>query len=470
MKGIYDIIIIGAGSGGLNVASFMNRAGFSVLLIDKTDANIGGDCLNFGCVPSKALIHISRLMYNAKEAKRFGLDVKGSVDIKKVTKYITEKKNIIRKHENAAYFRKKGMDVVLGEAEFFGKNEVKVGKKVYKGKKIVLATGSRPRELKVQGIEKVEKYDNEDIFDIKKLPKRFLVVGGGPIGVELGQALHRLGSKVTIVQRGPQFLEKDDEKVSAILYKQLVKEGIEVHLSCAPVKFLSKNKVLVKRKGGGQLTLDFDAVLVAIGRELNIPKGIEKAGIKLTEDKRKLKVNDYLQSTNKNVYLCGDVAGGLQFTHAAELHTAIIINNMVSPFKKKLSYDNFSWVTFTSPEIATFGIDEMTLKKRGIKYEKLSYDLADDDRAIVEESTEGLLMIYISNDKILGGTMIGKNAGEIVQELILANVSDLDIKNIFNKIYAYPVASRMNKRIVMNHFRKKLTPFAKSVIRFFYKF
>jgi len=467
---IYDIIVVGAGSGGLNIASFMNKAGFKVLLIDKSDKNIGGDCLNFGCVPSKALIHVAKIIHNAKLSEEFGLSAKGKLNMKKVIEYIKQKQEVIREHENVEWFRKQGMDVELGEAEFSGKNQVRINNKNFEGKRIVIATGSKPLILRIKGIEKVENiYTNETIFDLDNLPRKLAVIGGGPIGVELGQAFLRLGSDVTIIQRGSHFLPKEEPEISKILYNQLIKEGMKIHFDCEPVSFESQKTIEAKTKSGEITKIKFDAVLLATGRELNIPKGLEKSGIELTEDKRKIKVNEYLRTTNRKIYLCGDIAGGYQFTHAAELHASVILNNFFSPFKKKTSYDKFSWVTYTDPEIATFGLDEDKLKKAGTEYKKLVQEYNDVDRGIVDNA-EGKLIIYISkNNKILGGSLISPNAGEIFQELTLALSSNLNVKNLFNKIYPYPTASRINKKAITKLYVEKLTDFNKKILRFFYK-
>ena len=468
MRYTHDIIVIGAGSGGLNIAGFMNKAGFKILLIDKSDKSIGGDCLNFGCVPSKAMIHAAKVVYSSKEAKNFGISTKGKVDLKKVVKYVKDKQNIIREHENASWFRKIGMDVALGNAKFTGRNSVSVNGQNYSAKRIVIATGSRPRRLKAPGVEKVKYYTNEEIFDLQKLPNKLLVIGGGPIGMELGQVFSRLGSKVSILERGPKFLPKETPEMAQILLKQLKKEGMEFYFNTSLKKFTSKNEALLD-VNGKEKKVKFDAVLVSIGRQLNIEGlDIEKAGIKLDESGRRLKVDQYLRTTNKNVYVCGDIAGSYQFTHAAELHAGIIISNFFSPFKKKLSNDYLSWVTFTYPEIANLGLSEIQLQKRKIPYEKLVLDFKDDDRAIVDDFRDGKLILFISKGKILGGSMAAPNAGELFQELVLANSSGLDIKHIFSKIYAYPTASRVNKKIISNYFSKKLTPFSKKVLRMLY--
>lgn len=465
----YDIICIGAGSGGLNIASFTNRIGLKTLLVDKTDRNIGGDCLNFGCVPSKALIHISRLFHDAKQASEFGLRTSGIADIKKVTDYVSSKVEHIREHENADYFRKKGMDVELGEAKFINDNSIQVNNKTFSAKKIIIATGSRPKKLKIPGIENLtygkDLFTNENIFQIKKLPKKLLVIGGGPIGCELGQAFARLGSQVTMIARS-NLLNKEPKEVQEIMKEQLEKE-LKIIRNALPQKILGSNKILIRdNKKGSESKLEFDAILVSIGRTLNTDLDLEKANIQL-EENGKIKVNEYLQTTNKNILLCGDIAGSYQFTHAAELHAGVILNNFFNPIRKKANYDKFSWVTFTDPEIATWGQSEEELKEKGIQYEKLVSDLKHDDRSITDNES-GKLILYINNNRILGGTLVRNGAGEIAQELILATHKDLKLKDIFSKIYAYPTAARINKSIIANHMGKNLSEFTKKLLKFFY--
>ncbi|MGH7799860.1 MAG: dihydrolipoyl dehydrogenase family protein [Thermodesulfobacteriota bacterium] len=465
----YDIIIIGAGSGGLNIAGFMNRAGFKVLLIDKSDRRIGGDCLNSGCVPSKALIHVARLLKDAKEASRFGLTVNGKADIKRVLGYVKEKQEVIRVHENAEHFRKIGMDVVLGEARFAGPDSVTVGNETYRGKKIILATGSRPRKLNIPGVENVKCETNETIFDLDKLPDHLVVIGGGPIGIELGQAFRHLGSKVTVVEMDSKFLPKESPEIAEVLRRRMESEGVNFIFNASVREFTSPNHAIIINKDNKETRIDFDTMLVSIGRDYNINGlSFEKAGIELEETGKRLKVDEYLRTTNNRVYVSGDVAGSYQFTHAAEVHAGVIINNFFSPFKKKLNNDHMAWVTYTSPEIATFGLNEEQLNQRGISYEKVVFDFNEDDRAIVDEAQYGKLLLFIAKDRILGGSMVAENAGELSQELILANSSGLKLKHIFGKVYPYPTASRVNKRIISLYYANKLTPFAKRVLHFFY--
>jgi pyruvate/2-oxoglutarate dehydrogenase complex dihydrolipoamide dehydrogenase (E3) component len=480
---IYDIIIIGAGSGGLSVGLFMSKAGFKVLMVSKSDKDIGGDCLNDGCVPSKALIHISRIVHEAKVAAYFGLEVTGKVDIKKAIDYVYERQEIIRVHENAQWLKDQGIDVALGEAQFTNKNEIEVnarlndtvgqGKK-FTSKKIVIATGSRPRKLNVPGVEKVKYYDNESIFYISELPERFLIVGGGPIGIEIAQAMNRLGSKVTVVQHANKILEHDDAAVTEILLEQLQKEGINFLFNADPDHFISANEALVKLKDGKIQKIQFDAVFVGIGRELDlIPLQLNNACIETKDGK--IVADKYLRTTNKNVFVCGDVAGDLMFSHAAEFHARILLNNFFSPFNKRLSNDHMSWVTFTDPELATFGLNEKQLKARNISYKKLEQNFKEDDRAVTDNYQYAKMILYISKgglfkkEKILGGTMVAPHAGELIQELILANTSKLSVNSIFNKIYPYPVASRINQQIIVKHKEESLTNSIKKLLHTAFK-
>ncbi|MBC7628720.1 NAD(P)/FAD-dependent oxidoreductase, partial [Ferruginibacter sp.] len=351
----YDIIIIGCGSGGLTIGLFMAKAGFQVLMVSKSDHSIGGDCLNDGCVPSKALIHVARIAHQAKEAANFGLNLTGTIDMQKAISYVYERQELIREHENAGWLKKQGVDVALGAAHFTGKNEIEVAGEQYIGKKIVIATGSSPRKLQAQGIEKVRYFDNENIFHLYILPGRLLVVGGGPIGIEMAQIMSRLGSKVTIIHNGDSILEHDDKAITDILLERLKKEGIDILLNAEIDQFLTGNEATVSLKNRGKINIQFDAVFAGVGRQLNI-EGLQLESANVTVNENKIVTNKYLQTTNKNVFVCGDVAGGLQFSHAAEAHARLLLNNFFSPFKKKLINDSMSWVTFTDPEVATFGL------------------------------------------------------------------------------------------------------------------
>ncbi len=473
-KNNYDIIVIGAGSGGLSVGLTMNAFGLNVLLMAKSDKDIGGDCLNDGCVPSKALIHVSRILHDAKTAAQFGLNVDGKGDIKKAIDYVYQRQEIIRTHENAKWLSGLGITVELGEASFSGKNEIEVNGKKFYGKNIVIATGSKPRKLNIPGVEQIKYLDNENIFHVHDLPEKILVLGGGPIGIELAQALRRFGKEITVVDRGSIILENDDKAVTSVLLNQLKQEGIQFLFNSEIESFSSPNEAIVKLEDGTRKSLFFGAVLVAIGRELRLQSlNLHNAGIDVKENK--IVINKYLQTSNRNIYVCGDVAGDLAFSHAAEFHARILINNFLSPIKKKLNNDHLSWVTFSDPEVATFGLSEKQLKEKQITYEKLEQDFSEDDRAVVDNNRYGKLILFLSagniftKKKILGGTMVAPHAGELIQELILANREGLSVNAIFNKIYPYPVASRINQAIISKYKEKKLSGNLKWLLQKAYK-
>lgn len=474
MENKFDIIVIGAGSAGLSVSLFTAEAGLKTLLIDKAAHHIGGDCLNYGCVPSKALIHVSRYIQQAREATSFGMRVDGNADLQQVWKYIQERQQIIRKHENEDYLRKKGMQVKLGTAQFHSKNSILVNDEIYTGKKIILATGSKPSPLKIKGVEKVALYNNETIFNLKTLPERLLVIGGGPIGVEIGQAMHRLGAEVTIVHNKPAILSKEDSGISFILLHQLEKEGIQFFLNTSVEEFTNQHEVILKNADGKKSTLQFDVVFAATGRYLDLD-GLhpEKAGIQTQGNK--IFINSSLRTTNKDIFLCGDIAGMEKFSHAAEYHARIILNNLFSPLKKKTEKRMMSWVTFTDPQVATFGYQESELKKQSRKFTRIEFPFTGDDRAVTDDYQYGKLILYLTpgnifgKQKILGGTMIAPNAGEMIQELILVSQQSLNTSVLFDKLYPYPTSSRVNQLSIVEQKQKALTSTMRKLLRILFR-
>lgn len=470
----YDIIVVGAGSGGLGMSGVANAIGLKTLLIEQREKNIGGDCLNYGCVPSKALIHISKHFSHAVKASRFGLDIKGKADISKVLTYVKEKQAVIRHHENAEYLRDQGIDVVIGRAKFSSPTDIDVSGNRYTATKIVLATGSRPRHLQFAGLNQVEWYNNETLFyEMKSLPEKLLVLGGGPIGCEMAQAFQRLGSKVTIVNSGLSLLQRERPEISQILTERFQLEGIIVHNSSKLIQFPSPHEAEVLTKQG-KIHVGLDAALIAIGRVINTEgMGLEKAGIKV-EDGRIL-VDNYLRTTNRKVYAVGDAAGMYKFSHGAEKHVRLLSRNFFLPFRKKHHTQDLSWVTFTDPEVATFGMTEEDLQRNGLNYWRQDQDLNSDDRAITDSYTYGRMSLFFTKQRwwrqprLLGGTLIAPGAGEIIQELLLATNAGLSVKWIFDKVYPYPTASRINQKNVRGLREALLTPFLKRVLRILYR-
>ena len=470
----YDLLVIGTGSGGLSIGLTMHELGFKVLFIEKDEQNIGGECLNTGCVPSKALIHVSRLIHQAKAVQDFGLTSTGKPDFERVKQYIQDRIASIRTHENADYFRKQGITVVIGTACFTGKNSVEAAGQTYTARRIVIATGSQPVRLQVPGVERVAFFDNQTIFAIDTLPKQLLVVGGGPVAIELSQAFHRLGSQVTVVQSGEHILDKELPDVSTLLLDRLTKEGINFSLQTKVTAFPSATSVTLEHKTGTRSQLTFDAVLVAIGRQVNVDAlQPEAAGIET--ESGKLKLNDYLQTTNPRVYAIGDVTDQLYFSHTPEMQAPLLINNFLSPFRQKVSYQHFSWVTFTDPEVATFGLSEEQLIQQSIGYEKIVYGFAEDDRAVIDDYAYGKLWLYLAKGnrllgkrKLLGGTVVAPQAGEMIQDLILANTFGLGAGVIQKKIYPYPVASRVSKSALLEQLKGNIPVWAKAILRWLY--
>ena len=489
MKAHYDLIAIGAGSAGLGVSIAMKRLGFDILLIDRDEARIGGDCLNDGCVPSKALIHVSRMIHDARRSQPFGWKAEGSTDLAAVMQYVHERQDIIREHENARYLREKeGLDVAIGTARFVGKTDLEI---TYhdgttartSAKNIVLCTGSIPQLLQAEGMNKVEVYTNQTIFSLSKLPEKLLIVGGGPIGMELGQAFGRFGSAVTVIDPGDRILSKELPEVSALLQQRLEGEGVTFKLGQKITAFTDAHTAVAEDKSGKKEAIPFDVVLVAIGRTFNFDDiDLPAAGIELN-DEGQLTINNYLQTTNPHVFVAGDAAAGAPagtryFSHGAELHVSTIVSNLITPGKildKKLSYDHFSWVTFTDPEVATFGLLEEELKDRSTAYERVMYDFTEDDRAVIGDYQYAKLIVFTEpkginpfGTKLLGGTIIAPGAGEIVQELIMALEKGLTVGDFFNKIYPYPTASRVNKSIWLDYVLDNLPGVAKKAVKWLY--
>ena len=462
----YDIIIIGGGSAGLGALGMAQEFGWKPLLIDKDEANIGGDCLNFGCVPSKALIHLAKQFHGARKADSFGLEVEGKADMQKVLEYVHAKQEVIRHHESADYLRSQGVDLKIGVASFVDEDTIKVGEELFTAPVFVVATGSRPRHIPFKGIDQVKAYTNETLFyEMTELPDRLLVVGGGPIGCEMAQTFQRFGSEVTIIDMADRILNKERAEYSQILTEQLTKEGITIINKAKLQEFSSANSAIIEVEGQGVKNLEFDAVLMSIGRVLNLEDiKLENANVELGERGRVI-LDDYLRTTNKKIFVLGDAAGKYQFSHGAELHTRLLKYNFQNNFSKKHNAEFLSWVTFTQPEIATFGHTEEHLKANGIEYWRQDQDFSKDDRAVVDEYTYGKITLFLTpktfwnkSRRIIGGTIIAPNAGELMQELTLAMEAELPIEKIYEKIYAYPVASRINQQAIMGVIRYDENP------------
>ena len=473
----YDLIAVGGGAGGLGAAGIARAFGLRTLLVEAEARNVGGDCLNYGCVPSKALIHVSRLAHDARAAAAYGLDVAGAIDFAAALRHVHAAQARIREHENAAWLAAQPhQDVAIGHARFADARTLEVAGRRYTADRIVLATGSRPRTLDVPGARAVPHLHTNHTFFAREraLPARLLVVGGGAIACELGQAMRRLGSEVTVVNRGGRLLARETPRASAMLQARFDREGIETYHDSELVRFEGPRAGIVAT-GGREHRVEFDEVLVAIGRDA-APRdmGLAAAGIEVDAD-GVLAVDDYYRTTNPRVWAVGDAAGREQFSHGAEMHNRDLAFNFLSPLPRAHDLRHFSWVTFTDPEVATFGRSARQLAERGVRFETIEQPFADDDRAIAAGYADAAhLTLYVRSRtlggaEILGGTTIAPGAGELVQELVLAAREGLSLNAIFDKVYAYPVASRINQKAAFAHRQGGLAPGLRRAIRWWWR-
>ncbi len=434
----YDMTIIGGGSGGLTAARVATALGASVLLIDKQ--RLGGDCLNYGCVPSKSLIHVARVVQQAKDAARLGLmPANLGVDMAKVTDYV---QGVISRVSEAEGVYTEGVTVKFGKVSFKSPTELTLNGENFTSRNTLIATGSRPVRPKVEGLEETGYLTNEDVFNLMQLPGSIVVVGGGPIGVELGQAFERLGAKVTIVQGPGRILPKEEPEVSATVANVLASEGIEIVTNARFVKASrhGDKKVVTAKQGDQLLTIEADEIILALGRTPNTEGlNLEAAGVKY--DNKGIKVDDYLQTSSSNILAIGDVIGGYLFTHVAVYQAGVAVRNALVPVgKKKVDYRVVPWCTFTDPEAARVGLTPEDAEKQYKQVRIVKFPWAEIDRAQTDGETTGFIKLVLAGkkDEIVGAHMVGARAGEMLGEVALAMQHNLTLNDILNTIHVYP--------------------------------
>ncbi|VAW93055.1 Mercuric ion reductase [hydrothermal vent metagenome] len=449
-----DLVIIGGGAGGLTVASVAAQLGLKVTLIEKED-KLGGDCLHYGCVPSKTLIKSAKVASLMRRAAEFGLDtVNVKIDLAKVNDHVQSVIEHIQHHDDPERFRGYGCEVIFGHAEFIDAYSVKVNEQVIKGKRFVLATGSQPFIPPIRGLEEAAYLTNIDLFSLRELPERLVVLGGGAIGLEMGQAFARLGSKVTILQRGERILPQEDPELSDALHKALVAEGIIIHTSTDAKRIYKSNEVTTIECNSG-LKLETDKILVATGRKANTDNlGLDAAGVNVT--RRGITVDRRMRTSQKHIYACGDVCGPYLFTHMAEYQAGIVISNAIFRFPKKTHYRVIPWVTYTEPELARVGLTEQQAREQGIEPTVLRFEFKDVDRALTEVETQGLYKLVTHKGKILGASILGAHAGELIHEIVLAMQAGTKIGDISAAIHAYPTLAQIHRRTVNSGYAPRL--------------
>jgi pyruvate/2-oxoglutarate dehydrogenase complex dihydrolipoamide dehydrogenase (E3) component len=437
----YDMTIIGGGSGGLTAARIAAALGANVLLIDKE--RLGGDCLNYGCVPSKSLIHVARVLQQAKDAAKLGLvAVNLGVEMARVASYI---KGVIgRVAENEKVYIE-GVTVKFGTVSFTSASELTLDGESFTSRNTLVATGSHPLVPRIEGLEETGYLTNENVFDLTRLPTSLLVVGGGPIGVELGQAFERLGTQVTIIEGLDRILPKEDPEVSALLTNVLQSEGITIATNATFVK-ASRNgnkKVVVAQQGEQFLTFEADEILLTLGRRPNVEElNLEAAGVKYTN--KGIQVDAYLQTSTPNILAIGDVIGGYLFTHVAAYQAGVAVRNALVPIgKKKVDYRVVPWSIFTDPEVARVGLtpDEAEQGYKQVRIVKFPW--AEIDRAQAENETTSFIKLVLvgKKDEIVGAHMLGARAGELLGEMALAMQHHLTLGAILDTMHAYPTMS-----------------------------
>lgn len=445
-----DLIVIGAGSGGLVSAYIGAAVKASVTLIE--EHKMGGDCLNTGCVPSKALIRTSRFIHQARDAEHLGIrNVSLDFDFAEVMDRVQRVIRQIEPHDSAERYRGLGVDVVQGRARITSPYSVEVDGRPLTTRNIIIATGARPAIPPIPGIEDCSYVTSDTVWDLRTLPRRLIVLGGGPIGSELTQAFARLGSQVTQVEMAPRLLIREDADISELVLQRFREEGIDVRVdtrATAVIKDGDEQRLVVEHEGHEE-QIAFDQLLVAVGRKPNTEDfGLETLGIPTTE-RGTIAVNDYLQTRIPNIFAVGDVAGPFQFTHASA-HQAwhATVNALFGAFRRfRVDYRALPWCTFTDPEVARVGLNEQEARERGIAYEVTRYDIGDLDRAIADGSAEGVVKVLTvpGRDRILGATIVGEHAGELISEYVTAMRHGLGMNKILATIHAYPTLTEANK-------------------------
>ena len=470
----FDVVIIGGGAGGLFAASVANSLGAKACLIEKN--RLGGDCTWFGCMPSKALLKSAQVNNLFKRHYEFGLNIQSgfSVDASKVMSHVRDVIDEIAAHHPAEVFEKRGIKVIFGSPRFTDSQSLEINSQKISAKKFIICTGSHPLIPPIEGLKEIDYLTNENIFALEKLPESIIVLGGGPIGVELAQALNRLGVKVYIIEMLQRLLFREDKEIALVLEKTVRKEGIEVFTAARAVKFAKNNGkvcVTIEDRNKKQDTICAAGVLAAVGRVPNTGGlDLEKAGVEYS--KTGIKVNGFLQTTNKNIFACGDVVGPYMFSHVASYQAQICVRNAL--FKRiawgKVNYQNIAWATFTEPEVAHLGLseEEARAKYKNIRVYKTEYSSS--DRAVTDLEKEGLLKV-ITDKKglILGAHIAGAQASEVIQGFLLAKTFKIPLEKLSSALFIYPTLSELVKKTAAKPLLEKannpLVRFALSMLK-----
>ncbi len=469
----YDIGIIGGGAAGLTVASGAARLGAKTLLVEKENA-LGGDCLHYGCVPSKTLIRTARVRHLMAHPADFGLPPMPlpPVDFREVAKRIQAVIATIQQHDSAERFCSLGARVLFGQAEFSDAHTIRLNGKTHAAKYWVIASGSSAAVPPIEGLQRTPYITNREIFALDHLPASMIVLGAGPIGIEMSQAFSRLGTRVTVVDMAGQILGKEDRDMAGGVMAVLQAEGVVFHLNSAVVSTRdlgNQREVLIKAADGQQAALRAEALLVAIGRVPNTGGlGLDKIGVKF--DRSGVQVDNRLRTSLKHIYAAGDVIGGLQFTHAAGYEGGIVVSNAVFHLPRKVDYTWLPWCTYTDPELASIGMNEKAAVAAGIDYTRWEEPFADNDRSLAEGQGVGKIkMILDGKQKPIGVQILGPHAGELLNEWVAALNGKVKLSTLASAVHPYPTLGEISRKVVGSYFSPKIfSPTVKKSLKLFF--
>jgi pyruvate/2-oxoglutarate dehydrogenase complex dihydrolipoamide dehydrogenase (E3) component len=462
-----DLCIIGAGSGGLSLAAATSQLGLKVVLIEK--GKMGGDCLNYGCVPSKALIAAARRAHQMRTSGPFGVaPVEPQIDYRRVNRHVHEVIGAIAPNDSVERFTGLGVRVIQAAGAFVDKSTVRAGDALIRARRFCIATGSSPLVPPIPGLDAAPHFTNETIFDNDRPLGHLIVIGGGPIGMEMAQAHARLGMQVTVLE-GLKALGKDDPELADVVLKKIAEEGVAVHEGTTVAQVEHRMGVVRVHAAGpsGEEVIEGTHILVATGRKPNVEGlNLEAAGI--AYDRRGIKVGPSLLTTNSKVYAIGDVTGGLQFTHVANYHAGVVLKRICFRLPAKAGTDHVPWVTFTEPELANVGLTEDEARKRHGSINVYRWPYHENDRAQAERATEGFVKVVTDKrDRIIGAAIVGEHAGELIQMWSLAMSKGMKIADMTQWIAPYPTLGEVNKRVALRYYASKAgSPLVRSVISF----
>ncbi|QDG54974.1 FAD-containing oxidoreductase [Persicimonas caeni] len=471
-KDRYNMVVIGAGTGGLVTAAAVAGLGGKVAIIEKH--LMGGDCLNFGCVPSKALLRAARAAAEVRRAGEFGVHVRGEVEIDfgQVMERVRAVRAQLSHHDSAERFAKElGVDVFLGEARFSGPNTVRVGETELDFAKACIATGAQPAVPSIAGLKEAPYLTSSSLFNLTELPARFGVIGAGPIGAEMAQAFSRLGAQVTLFDIQERILPREDVEAAEIVHRALEEDGVVFRLGADIGRVSSgdeSSSICVHLNVGeaGRETCKFDQLLVATGRRPNVTElGLEEAGVEFDE-RHGVAVDDRLQTTNSDIYAVGDVATRYRFTHAADFMARMVVRNALFFGRQKFDDLLIPWCTYTDPEVAHVGLYPRDLEERGINYRTLTQPFDEVDRAVLEGESEGFVRLHVDDSgAILGATIVGPRAGDLISEITVAMRAGMELDTLADVIHPYPTTASAIRQAGDAYNRTRLTLTVKKLLR-----